>query len=65
MSIDLSLHQIEVIEAPLEHKMFLAGPAGTGKTTSGVAAHGTSLGIRRACRTGAGHCPPADSGRAL
>jgi hypothetical protein len=33
---DLSLLQHQIIESPLELKLFVSGPAGTGKTTSGV-----------------------------
>lgn len=34
---EYSIAQQRIIHAPLEHKCFLAGPAGTGKTTAGVA----------------------------
>ena len=33
---DLSLLQRQVIESPLDSKLFVSGPAGTGKTTAGV-----------------------------
>jgi hypothetical protein len=33
---DLNLNQRQVIESPLDSKLFAAGPAGTGKTTAGV-----------------------------
>ena len=33
---DLSLVQLQLIEAPLDVKLFGSGPAGTGKTTAGV-----------------------------
>jgi hypothetical protein len=35
-SLTLSDHQIALIERPIESKIFLEGPAGTGKTTIGV-----------------------------
>ena len=34
--LDLSLIQHQVIESPLDSKLFVSGPAGTGKTTAGV-----------------------------
>ena len=34
--VTLSYHQIALIEHPIERKLFLHGPAGTGKTTAGV-----------------------------
>ncbi len=36
LSYRLSDHQLAVIERPIESKIFLEGPAGTGKTTAGV-----------------------------
>jgi len=33
---DLSLDQRQIIESPLDLKLFVSGPAGTGKTTAGV-----------------------------
>ena len=33
---DLSLLQLQIIESPLDLKLFVSGPAGTGKTTAGV-----------------------------
>jgi hypothetical protein len=33
---DLNLYQRQVVESPLVSKLFVAGPAGTGKTTAGV-----------------------------
>jgi superfamily I DNA/RNA helicase len=33
---DLNLNQRQVIESPLDSKLFVAGPAGTGKTTAAV-----------------------------
>ncbi len=35
-SLTLSNHQIALIERPIESKIFLEGPAGTGKTTARV-----------------------------
>ena len=35
-SFTLSNHQLALIERPVESKIFLEGPAGTGKTTAGV-----------------------------
>ena len=32
----LTNHQIALVEHPIENKIFLEGPAGTGKTTAGV-----------------------------
>ncbi len=36
LGISLSLIQRQIIEAPLDSKIFVSGPAGTGKTTAGV-----------------------------
>jgi len=36
ISFTLSDHQLALIESPIESKIFLEGPAGTGKTTAGV-----------------------------
>ncbi len=33
---ELNLIQRQVVEAPLDSKLFVSGPAGTGKTTAGV-----------------------------
>ena len=33
---NLSLPQRQIIESPLDLKLFVSGPAGTGKTTAGV-----------------------------
>ena len=33
---DLNLIQLQIVEAPLNSKLFLSGPNGTGKTTTGV-----------------------------
>ncbi|RPI91142.1 MAG: hypothetical protein EHM40_16525, partial [Chloroflexi bacterium] len=36
ISMDLNLFQRQIIESPLNSKLFVTGPAGTGKTTAGV-----------------------------
>jgi superfamily I DNA/RNA helicase len=33
---NLSLFQRQIVESPLDLKLFVSGPAGTGKTTAGV-----------------------------
>ena len=33
---DLSPNQRQIIESPLESKLFVSGPAGAGKTSAGV-----------------------------
>jgi superfamily I DNA/RNA helicase len=33
---DLSPLQRQIVESPLDGKLFVSGPAGTGKTTAGV-----------------------------
>jgi len=42
-SLTLSNHQRALTERPIESKIFLKGPAGTGKTTAGVGLSSTCL----------------------